>query len=513
MRSALMWMVASTLFVTLAACGGGETTVQDVETFEVRRGDLDLKLTETGATEARNKVDIRPLTKAVIETLVDQGTYVKKGDILAELEKKPTEDEIDKFEIQVTQLEAERQNAETDLSIQKGENASAIEGAILKFEFSELELKRYLEGDQPQQVRDRELRIDEARSRLKQAEDKYANIPALMEEGFVTSVEAEEKRLSVKSAKVELDSALLALELYNEYTHPMAERQKRADLTEAERELGRIKERAAAREQARSATLKQKDLNYRRAVERLAEARERLNNLTIIAPQDGIVIYGGRRNRWGGKEDTIQVGSTAHPGSTLIELPDLSKIDVAIRVHQADIDKLRPGQKAWVSLPSNSSQRFEGQVSEIGSVAESGSWRDRVRRFDVNVQIVESVKNLRAGVTVEVDIELGNLSNVLYVPLQSVSPSGGGFHVFVKEGDEVKKRRVRLGGANDQFVEVTGGLEEGDRVLLVNPDIVSEEEEEDGEAGKPGGPGNGKRPQGRPSGKSGRPSGRPSGSR
>jgi RND family efflux transporter MFP subunit len=475
-----VFLVVGLLVLLLpAGCGSGEAQVEDVETFEVRRGDLDLKLVETGGLEARNKVDIRPETKAQIIKIVDEGAIVKKGDVLVELDDEPVKAEIEKLEASVTRLKAELKSAETDLEIQKGENASNLDKAEMNKLFAEKELERYLQGDYGQQQRDHELRITQAESRLDQAKDKYEKMPELEAKGFATRLEVEEKRLAVETAQTELESAKLALALFEKYTHPMNLQRKRSDVTEAQRELERVKARAEARLEARAAVVQQKRLEYDRAVEQLEEAKKTFDTLTITAPQDGIVIYGGRRNRWGGREDEPAVGEMAFPGRTLIELPDLSKMDVVIRVHQADINKLRIGQRAWVSLPQRGSKRYEAKVAEIGSVAQSGGWRDQVKRFDVRVQITDKVEGLRAGVTVEVQVDLGKLENVLHVPLQCTSASGGGYAVYVKEGAEVKRKRVRLGKASDQFVEVVEGLTEGERVLLVNPEVVTEEEEEE----------------------------------
>jgi RND family efflux transporter MFP subunit len=394
----------------------------------------------------------------------------------------------------VIQLETELKNAKNDEDIQRQENESEIEKANLNLEFSKLEIERYVEGDHPQKKRDLELRIEAAESRLSQAEDKWKQMPRLLEAGFVTPVEAEEKELAFKEAKNELDSAKLALKLYLEYTHPMELRQKQADVTEAERELSRVKVRSEGRLDSKIAIVRQKQRQYDAAVQKLAEAKEEFQNLTIRAPQPGRVIYSERRDRRGEVEETVKVGGTAYPGRTLIELPDLTRMDVEIQVHQADIGKVRKGQSVWVEIPGRKGGPLKGTVAEIGAVAQSRSWRDPVKRFDVVVQIDGEVEGLKAGITAEVEVNVAELKNVLYVPLQSVGSSAGTYFVYVREGDETIKRPVDLGGSNDQYVEVRSGLKEGARVLLVNPDVVTEDETEGaGESGngRPGGmPGN-----------------------
>lgn len=498
------------LAVLLAvSCGSGAPEDNPAATHRLVKGDLRMTLTESGTLEARFKTSIRPQIKtgAKILSIVDEGTLVKAGDVLVELDKESVQREIEDLEDRVIQLEADLKNARTDLEIQKGENESAVEKAALALEFAEKELERYEQGDHPQALRDRELKIDQADSRLKQARDKYAQMPRLLEEGFVTPIELEEKKLAFESAQVELESARLDLELYEKYTHPMTLRQKKADVIEAQREQKRVVARAEAREEAKVAVVRQKDRQYEAAVAKLEEARAELAHLTITAPQDGIVIYGGERDRRGNMEQNVKVGETAFPGRTLIELPDLTMMNVNLQVHQADVGKLRKGLTAWISLPGRSQTKYRGTVTDIGSVAQSQSWRDPIRRFDVVVQIEDRVQGLRAGITVEVEIDLGEIGATLFVPLQAVSSSGSGYFVFLKDSGGVKKRRVRLGVANEQFVQVLEGLAEGDEILLVNPEVAAEEEEQEsgggeerpGAGGAPaGGNGAGQRPGSRP---------------
>jgi len=466
--------------------GGG---IDGVESFTVEQGSMQITLTEAGTLQARNRVDIRSKVKAQILSLIEEGTLVKAGDILAELDKESVLEDIERLEDNVIQLTADLKNAHTDLEIQEATNDSDTEGADLKLRFSRLGLERYIEGDYKLELRDLELKLDEAK-------DKWEKMPRLLEEGFVTQVDADKNKLAYESAQ-------LRLENYKKYTHPMTLEQKESDVTEGERELKRVKARAEARFEAKTAVVRQRERQYETAVKKLEEEKERLGNLTIVAPQDGIVIYGGRRDRWGNVEDEIKVGSTAYPGRTLIELPDLSRMDVKLQVHQADVRKLRKGLPAMVTFPDKSAGKQKGTVTEIGSVAQSTSWRDPVKRFDVTVQLDELVQGFRAGVTVEVEIDLGDLEEVIYVPLQAVTSTGSGFSVFVRKDGEVRRRRVSLGRSNEQFVQVLGGLELGEQVLLTNPELVAEDDggEEAAPAGKKGG---GRPPSSRPSGSNGK---------
>jgi len=513
------------LFVAVACGGGGDDAVTEETTYTVTRGDLKITLTESGSLEARQKTNVRPQIRRgeKIITLVDEGTLVKKGDVLAELDKSAIEKEIEKFEDQIIQFETALKNARAELDIQKQTNESELDRASLTLEVARMALERFVKGDHPQKLRDLGLKIDQAVSRRDQAIEKFANMPKLEEKGFVTKLEVEEKRLAKEEAQVALASAELALDLYEKYTYPMDLKQKQADVTEGERELSRVKVRTSARLDSKIAVVRQKERQFEVAKGKLDDAKEEIGHLTIIAPQDGIVIYGGRADRWGNVSDGVKVGETAYPGRTLIELPDLTQMDVHLQIHQADVTKLSKGQPAVITIPGRRNAVFPAKVGDIGSVAQSRSWRDPIKRFKVVLQITERVKGLRSGVTVEAEIDVGAIENVLHIPLQAASMSGGSYYVYLKGDDGIEKRHVKLGRANEQFVEVKEGLSEGDQILLVIPQVVEGGEANNGNGrdhgnGRPeagGGASGGKKPSGtqrRPGGS--RPGGkRPSGGR
>jgi HlyD family secretion protein len=503
------------LLLLVTACGSGDDEgITEETTYRVSRGDLKITLTESGSLEARNKMNVRPQIRRgeKIITLVDEGKIVKKGDVLAELDKSAIEKDIEKFEDQIIQYETELKNAKTELDIQEQTNESELDKAKLTLEIARMALKRHQDGDHPEKLRDLQLKIDQADSRLKQAKEKFENMPKLEEKGFVTKLEVEEKRLALEEAQVALESAQLARKLYQDYTYPMDKKQKEADVTEGERELSRVQARASARLDSKTAVVRQKQRQFDVAKGKLDEAKEEIQHLTIIAPQDGIVIYGGRADRWGNVSDTVKVGETAYPGRTLIELPDLTQMDVHLQIHQADVTKIKKGQPALITIPGRRSAVFQAQVAEIGSIAQSRSWRDPIKRFKVVLQITERVQGLRSGVTVEAEIDVGAIQDVLYIPLQAAEMSGGSYYVYMKGEGGIEKRSVTLGRANEQFVEVKDGLEQGDEILLVKPQMVDEGDTNNGN-GRPeanGGGANGGRPSATPKRPSG---GRPSGSR
>ena len=105
-------------------------------------------------------------------------------------------------------------------------------------------------------------------------------------------------------------------------------------------------------------------------------------------------------------------------------------------------------------------------------------------------------EDLKPGMTAEVKIKAGELSNVLIVPVQAVAEHKGEFFAFVDRPPAIERRKVKVGDTNEKMVQVLDGLKEGERVTLdarsraVAEFKLDESSEEDGQAeGRPQGSG------------------------
>ncbi|MGB1397533.1 MAG: efflux RND transporter periplasmic adaptor subunit, partial [Planctomycetota bacterium] len=153
---------------------------------------------------------------------------------------------------------------------------------------------------------------------------------------------------------------------------------------------------------------------------------------------------------------------------------------VLIKIHEADIDKVKVGMAAEIRSDVNKTRIYNGEVTKIDSVANAGDrrWGDRVRRFSVEIQLRGSDLSLKPGTSAEVVINTGNLENVLHVPIQAVYAESGAFHCYVMTTGKPEKRSVQVGRSNESYLEITEGLSEGEKVLLYKPDQTETSTEE-----------------------------------
>lgn len=471
---AVVWVCA----VSAAACSdaGGAAKVADVATFKVQLRDLRAVISEKGTLKAANQVLVRAEIpgQAKIVSLVEEGTQVKEGDVICELDRTEKVKEVGDLENRVIQLQGEVTAAEAELAIQLSQNEADIRDAALKHHLAELELDRYEKGEFIQEKTKREVRVEEAKSELDRATRKYDQMPGLLKEGFVTPEQVEEERIKRVKAQSEVLLARLDVETFLTYGAPKDREQKQADLHNTALEMDRAKQRAAAREAQKRASGERQRSEMSNVKDTLEKAKEVLAKLTIRAPGPGIVIYGDARNPWDDRQ--VKVGEMVYAGQPFVTLPDLSEMQVVVAIHEADISRVATGLKAFVVVESSNETSVEGEVTKVAPVAASGGrrWMDDTKRFNVEISLRGDITTmkLKPGLTARVEIQTGEKKGVLAVPLQAVFAQRGQFYVFKRDGKSATRTEVQIEEGNSQFSVVKSGLAEGDEVLLYNPEAT-----------------------------------------
>ena len=112
-----------------------------------------------------------------------------------------------------------------------------------------------------------------------------------------------------------------------------------------------------------------------------------------------------------------------------------------------------------------------GEVTLVGTLAREEKERRGAKFFGVTVQINESEPRLRPGMTAQVEIQVEERSDAVFIPLEAVFERDGR-QVVYPAGRNPRPREVVLGPSNADHVVVEKGLEAGERVLLRDPESV-----------------------------------------
>lgn len=481
--------------VLLLGLSGKKEEFAQGSTYMVTRADLPITVIEAGSLKAKRSVEIESQVEgqATIIKIIPEGTFVKKGDVLVELDSADLEERRTQQEISYEGANASLISARENLEIQKKQNESDIMAGVLKVEFAEKDLKKYLEGDWPQEIRKMENTIKLAEEELKRATDRLEWTKKLFEKGFVTQNDKEADELAVIRRGIDLEQAKRQKELAEAYDRPMMERKLKADLEEANLALERIRRRADSEIAQRDADLRSKDAQFKLQEERFKKIKEQIENCVIKAPQDGLVVYGSGSEggmRFGRSEsEIIEEGATVRYRQTIITLPDVSLMQVETKVHESSIDKVELGQEALVTVDAFPDLRLHGKVTKVAILPDSQSrWLNPdLKIYSTDITLDDGNEKLKPGMSAKVEIVIDRLKNVFFVPIQSVYRKGGKEVCYVLSSSGIEARPITVGLNNETFVEVKEGLKEGEQVLLYPPAAMGEAAaEEEGEQEREG---------------------------
>lgn len=201
----------------------------------------------------------------------------------------------------------------------------------------------------------------------------------------------------------------------------------------------------------------------------LKDVREELGKAVVRAPFPGIVVhYETHRDNQRRKP---RVGDSVWQNQTLLYLPDISSMIVKTVVREVDLHKVTKGQKASIQVDAYPELVFTGQVTSIGVLASDGGEAGKGEKyFQVVVAVHGDNPRLRPGMTARVTLYTDAARNVLSVPVQAVFGEGANRYCYVGKGPSTKKVKVEIGRQNEDYAEIVAGLKDGDMVSLAKPD-------------------------------------------
>lgn len=198
-------------------------------------------------------------------------------------------------------------------------------------------------------------------------------------------------------------------------------------------------------------------MNVKNRLVTLGNKQDDFLKTVIMSPFDGIVVDVAVK-----KNDVLSALDYSSKGT--IQVVDTTQIKFLGTVDEIDILKVKRGQEAQITVDAIPNKTFTGKVSFISPFGTKDT--SNVVKFPVTILLDPSDVTLNGGLTATSRIIISSVKNVLVVPPGAVSTSNGESFVNVinPATGELEKRKVTTGAKNAQFVEITSGLAEGEKV-------------------------------------------------
>lgn len=240
---------------------------------------------------------------------------------------------------------------------------------------------------------------------------------------LLVRLEAEEERAAVAEARARLERARKDLQRERQLPESEVVSQTRLDQLVAERDIAKAQ---------------------------LAAAKARLANHRLTAPFAGVV---GLRE--------VSPGALVSPETTIATLVDLDPIDIRFAVPGEQVGKLRPELMVQARTRAFPERRFTGRVDAVDAELDPDS-----RSVLVEARLANPDLALRPGMLLNVELVVERRRNAMVVPEAAIILRGDERYVFRVRDGHAERLSIRTGQRRDGMVEVLGGLDDGDEIVL-----------------------------------------------
>ena len=367
-----------------------------------------IKLTQerqdTAIKESQNSVENAQLNYE--STLTSSKQLISQS----ETEIAATENALEQDKISLQQAQISLKQAKLTLN----QYESSEKSAKITLDNAKAELERKQELYEKQYVSKKTL--EDAQAKYANAQSQYASAQKRVESQEET-IKSHEQSIKAQGNVIEMRKKTLAskktnLELLKE-SRMALEKQAKIRRRTAQTQLEQILKTSVDEKAISVFAESSAQAAYLRVDSSLKNAQEQLEWTTIKAPMSGtitqLVVEEG--------EIVISGRSGFATGPALMTIADLSQMIVKTWINEVDISKLEPGQKAEIEVGAYPDKKFEGRVSKI---APSGQFHENVIKFEVEIEVLGSPKELHPGMTADVDIVVVNRDNVLQLPIEAV---------------------------------------------------------------------------------------------
>jgi len=435
----------------------------------VRRGPMHIAVTVSGNLKASDTVRMASGVegRTTILSLAPEGSQVAQGEIVCELDASALVEQRIQQSITVGRAEAALVKATQARAIQESQNKSDIDKAGRVLAFAQQDLEMFLEGERQLELEKSQQAIDLAREEAQRTHDRLTWSQELNTKGFLTAIELEADRISEHRSTVLLQQATRERELLERYKLPRRESELRAAVEEARLERERVELQSSARLVDFDSDVRSCTASLELERERLTRFESQIEKAKLRAPSDGYVVYAQRDS----DDPPIGPGVEVKEREEILAIPSSDGMTAEVKLHESVLKQVEVGQACKITVDAMPGTELAGRVDFVAMLPDQNSrWSNpNLRVYRCEVAITSASPGLRPGMSCAVEIQIEELADALFVPVQAVFRDGTRTLSFVVDDGEVEQREVRVGRYTELWVQVLEGLSEGESVLLQAP--------------------------------------------
>ena len=336
----------------------------------------------------------------LVELDVDEGTFVKKGTVIARIDREQVEQQRSRDEASVAASASQYQQMETSVRWQRETLESDIALRKAEVRAAQARLDLLLAGSRPQEIQQAEAAVADATAQRDQAKADWDRSQELFKNDDISKAQYDQYRMRLESTTAVLRQAAEKLALVKEGP-------RKEDIEAARAEVERAKAAQQASEanrlelQRREEDVKAHLADVARAKAQVAITQTQINDTVVTSPIDGVVLV-----------KSAEVGEVLAAGTTVVTIGDIDHPWLRAYINETDLGRVKLGQPVQLTNDSFPGKTYPGHISFISSEAEFTPKQIQTREervklvYRIKIDVDNSRHELKSNMPVDGEIQL-----------------------------------------------------------------------------------------------------------
>lgn len=291
-----------------------------------------------------------------------------------------------------------------------------------------------------------------------------------------SAITADESKLTLDGAQVAADQSRLNQDTAKQQTDKVGGQR---TVNQAAASLTGARDQLSTQTEAKPNQIAAAQAQLASAEAAVQTAQQNLDNTTLYAPMDGDVnsingVVGESVGTGGGTTAEAPGGQAPLPTSAastaFMQIGNVSAMEVVIPFAEADAARIAFNQEAQITFDAVPNLTISGHVIAVASAATVSSG---VVNYYATITLNQTDKSLKQGMTANATVVVSKATNAITVPNLAITHTGGQAYVTVYAAGQQTRTAVETGVVGDQYTEVTGGLNDGEQVVIPSVRVSS----------------------------------------
>ena len=297
-------------------------------------------------------------------------------------------------------------------------------------------------------------------------------------EGSKDSLEANQAmQLSLLEAQVETNNAQLEITMLDSIQLKFAPAVKQKLITlEMEKvkiEKMKLEKKLAAQKKIASSDLSQIGSRIMMQKNRIQMFQSQINSLYMVSPSDGFVIhaetptfYTSGGSTIGGK---IEEGSKVFYSMPLLQIPDISKMQVSVEVPEADYKRINNDQKVDIKIESVTNLETTGKIIRKSLATKNRDEKSSIKSYEVIISVDSCDSKMKPGLSAFCRIIVDEIKDTIVVPSAAIFTKDSTKIVYIAKDDKFLPVPIETGISNSSESIISKGLKGNETIALMEP--------------------------------------------